>query len=226
MASNIIYVIGVGYTPLSEEASGIVFDSDAILVSKRLNDVFMRYREYEQVTDRVRVINNVDNTLEFLHNNHTALKITVLASGDPLFCGIGRRIAREFGKDSVMIIPDLSSMQVAFSRIKEPWDNALLMSLHGGPDPAKRRKTEYSPEDIPLLLERHGKIAILTDRVSNPPTIAGIFRSAELVSKVKPIFYVCERLGYEDEKITTGSPEEIEGLSFSDPNIVIILNNH
>ena len=34
--------------------------------------------------------------------------------------------------------------------------------------------------------------------------------------------YVCERLGYSDEKITEDTPEEIAGMSFAEPNLVII----
>ena len=63
--------------------------------------------------------------------------VVLLASGDPHIFGIGRRAVREFGKDAVEILPDLSSIQIAFSRIKESWDDAFLMSLHGGPDPEK-----------------------------------------------------------------------------------------
>ena len=33
---------------------------------------------------------------------------------------------------------------------------------------------------------------------------------------------VCERLGYDDERITEGSPDEIAAMSFDDPNVVII----
>jgi precorrin-6Y C5,15-methyltransferase (decarboxylating) len=36
--------------------------------------------------------------------------------------------------------------------------------------------------------------------------------------------YVCERLGYDDERITEGGPEEIAAMSFNDPNVVIVRN--
>src|SRR5208337_4480456 len=39
------------------------------------------------------------------------------------------------------------------------------------------------------------------------------------------MLYACERLGYEDEKITVGSPEDIAGMSFDEPNVVIILSS-
>jgi len=238
--SNKLYVIGIGYKPLDKKAREIISRAGVILASKRLSEVFKGYDEFEMVKDKVKVINNVDETINFIKaivedtpptppltkgGNGGVVPLTkggivLLASGDPMFFGIGRRAVREFGKDIVEILPDLSSIQMAFSRIKEPWDNAFLMSLHGGPDPEKRRRLPYEIKDIPLLLQRHNKIAILTDKENNPSVIAkGIALSLQ-PSAIK--IYVCERLGYADEKITEGTPEEIAAMSFSEPNIVII----
>ncbi|HCC68574.1 MAG TPA: cobalamin biosynthesis bifunctional protein CbiET, partial [Nitrospiraceae bacterium] len=150
--------------------------------------------------------------------------VVLLASGDPMFFGIGRRVVKEFGKDVVEILPDLSSIQVAFSKIKEPWDDALLISLHGGPDPEKRRRLEYEINDIPMLLEGHNKIAILTDKVNNPSEIAKILNLSLPTSHFQLKMYVCERLGYPDERIVEGTPVEIAEMSFLDPNVVILKN--
>lgn len=242
---NKLYIIGIGYKPLDKRAREIILNSSIILASKRLFEVFKGYDEFEGVKDRVKVINNVDETIEFitaeLHKNGSAERkisdfrtsslpsfrtIVLLASGDPMFFGIGRRAVREFGKENVEIIPDLSSIQLAFSRIKEPWDDAFLMSLHGGPDPEKRRRLPYEITDIPSMLQNHNKIAILTDKENNPTIIAKSF----LKSSALPHFrtsalkiYVCERLGYNDERIIEGTPQEIAEMTFSEPNVVIVI---
>ena len=223
-----IYVIGIGYKPLDERERKILYNSKFILSSSRLFGVFKRYREFEKVKEKVLVIDTVDETIEFIKSRVTKRKekipnITIIASGDPLFFGIGRRVINEFGKDRAEIIPDLSSIQMAFSRIKEPWDNAFLMSLHRGPDPAKRRSPKYEMKDIPVLLERHKKIAILTDRENNPAGIAKVLISSSITRGLSPIMFVCERLGYPDEKITKGTPKDISVMSFSSPNVAIIL---
>ncbi|MDI6889762.1 MAG: precorrin-6y C5,15-methyltransferase (decarboxylating) subunit CbiE [Thermodesulfovibrionales bacterium] len=243
-----IYVIGIGYKPFDKRQREIIYNSEFILSSSRLFEVFKGYEEFEKVKERVLVIDNVDETINFIKSQirtqgglcppceipleekgpmgetmFPPCGITVLASGDPLFFGIGRRVISEFRKDMMEIIPDLSSIQVAFSRIKEPWDNAFLMSLHKGPDPKKRRGLEYKIKDIPILLERHKKIAILTDRENNPTEIAKILTSSPITRNLSLIMFVCERLGYLDEKITKGPPEDITDMSFSDPNVVIIL---
>lgn len=237
-----LYVIGIGYKPLEKRAREIILNSSIILASRRLFEVFKGYEEFEEVKDRVKVINNVDETIEFIRaevqkNGSAERKISdfpasalpsfpaivLLASGDPMFFGIGRRAVREFGKDHVEIIPDLSSIQLAFSRIKEPWDDAFLMTLHGGPDPEKRRRLPYEITDIPSLLQEHDKIVILTDRENNPSKIARVLNSSLITHYSSLIMYVCERLGYPDERIIEGTPEEIARMSFNEPNVVIVI---
>jgi len=218
---NKLYVIGIGYRPLDKRAVNLILNAPVILASKRLFDVFARYEEFQVVKERVRVINNIDETIAFIKANLSRPAV-LLASGDPLFFGIGKRLIEEFGRDKVEIIPDLSSIQLAFSRIKEAWDDAFFMSLHGGPDPLKRRKLPYEIRDIPSLIKRHNKIAILTDKENNPSKIALFLSSAFNLKYVALKLYVCERLGYPDERITEGTPEEIASMTFSDPNVMII----
>ena len=127
----------------------------------------------------------------------------------------------EFGRDVVEIIPDVSSVQLAFSRIKEPWDDALLISLHGNSDAGRRRKLRYELADLPGLLAVHHTIAVLTDGAHSPVAIAAAVTYA-CASRPSLLLSVCERLGYDDERITEGSPDEIAAMSFGDPNVVII----
>ncbi|ETR69237.1 MAG: hypothetical protein OMM_09778, partial [Candidatus Magnetoglobus multicellularis str. Araruama] len=58
-------------------------------------------------------------------------RITVLGSGDPLFYGIGTYLSKQFGKDKVRIYPNITSVSGAFSRIKESWHDAKVISFHG-----------------------------------------------------------------------------------------------
>jgi precorrin-6Y C5,15-methyltransferase (decarboxylating) len=226
---NKISVIGIGYKPLVKEAQETVLNSGIIVTSARLLEVFKGYAEFEAVKDKIKVLNNVDETIDFIKSqissritHHASRPVVLLASGDPLFFGIGRRAIAEFGKENVEIYPELSSLQAAFAAIGEPWDDALLMSLHGGPDPEKRRRLRYELNDIPSLLEGHNKIAILTDRENNPAVVAKFLHA----SSASPLtLYVCERLGYPEEKITEGTPELIAGMTFSEPNVVIIIRN-
>ena len=214
---NKINVIGIGFRPLEKKARDILLGSDAVLTNKSLHDVFKRYDEYEGVRDKIIVHDTVYEMLDYIADNFRDRKIALIAAGDPMFFGIGRLVIERFGQESAEIFPDLSSMQVAFSRVKETENNALMISLHGGPDPKKRRKREYEIAELPYLLKRHDKIGILTDRDNGPDKIA------KEISGADAQMYVCEKIGYDDEKIIKGSPEEIAAMTFEYPNVVIIV---
>ena len=66
---NKIYIIGIGYKPLDKRAREIIAGSQIILASKRLFEVFKGYEEYEAVKDKVKVINNVDETINFIRTH-------------------------------------------------------------------------------------------------------------------------------------------------------------
>ena len=223
-----ICIIGMGYKPLDSRAKEAVLNSGVILASGRLFEILKKYEEFEAVKEKVEVINNVDATMNFLkiHLGRAGHgPAVILASGDPLFCGIGRRTLAEFGKDMVEIIPDLSSLQIAFARIREPWDDAFLMSLHPGPAGAGARDPKYRMKDIPSLLREHEKIGVLTDSENNPARIAEEILRSDIIRYPRSAvrIYVCERLGYLEEKITEGSAKDIATMEFREPNVVIIL---
>lgn len=221
---NKIHVIGIGFRPLEMKASRALLDSDVVLSNGRLLDVFKGYSEYEDVKGRIIEHNTVYEMLDYIAENHEKKKISLLAAGDPMFFGIGRLVIERLGREAAEIYPDLSSIQVAFSRARVTENNAFLVSLHGGPDPEKRRRLEYELSEVPGLLARYGKLAVLTDRENNPSKIAEELTKPSAVSgqlaAVK--MYVCEKLGYEDEKITEGSPSDIAKRPFEHPNVVIV----
>jgi precorrin-6Y C5,15-methyltransferase (decarboxylating) len=254
-----LHVIGIGYNALDKNAREALLEAGVIYSSNRLAEVFTKYDEYETVKDKIVIINNVDNTIaaiknklgEFKHREYKngiseTLPVVLLASGDPLFYGIGRRVideflgntdranksnikgSSEFGSEKVEveIVPGISSMQTAFSRIKIPWDDALLVSLHGSGGCRNEhtcKKYKYGLNDIPDLVAKNNKIAILTDPVNNPVEIAKNI-TMSLPNDGHTKMYVCEHLGYDDEKITTGTPGEIVAAGpYADPNIVVII---
>ncbi|CAG0909185.1 unnamed protein product, partial [Cyprideis torosa] len=83
--------------------------------------------------------------------------VALLASGDPLFYGIGRLALQRFPAEQVLFHPALSSMQEAFARFKLYWDDAKLISLHG------REAT-----NIPALLLGQQKSFFFTDPRNTP----------------------------------------------------------
>ncbi len=143
--------------------------------------------------------------------------VAVLASGDPLFYGIGRRLLTEFDEEIVHFLPALSSIQRACALFKIPWDDARITSLHG-------RETAH----LPGLVLRHSKNLILTDAHNSPELIAGrlltylqLIGEPELVNSIRML--VADDLGLASEKIFRGSLDEAVQHVFSPLNIVCLL---
>jgi precorrin-6Y C5,15-methyltransferase (decarboxylating) len=129
----------------------------------------------------------------------------VLASGDPGFFGIVRALSERLGSDRLSVHPAPSSVAVAFARLGVPWDDALVVSAHG-----------REPRAALHAALRHPKVAILTQPGAGPEWFA-----ARLTGWV-PELAVAERLGYTDERLVRGAPEEIAAQEFAHPNLLIV----
>jgi precorrin-6Y C5,15-methyltransferase (decarboxylating) len=131
--------------------------------------------------------------------------ICVLASGDPLFFGIGARLIELIGADHVEIIPAPSSAQLAFARAGVAWDDARVLSVHG-----------RSLASVVTQLRSVQKAALFTDAENNPRRIA-----QHLIEYNDPDWtaYVCEHLGGPDERVrcfsvlTLAQEQDIQALN-------------
>ncbi|ACD97346.1 precorrin-6y C5,15-methyltransferase (decarboxylating) subunit CbiE [Trichlorobacter lovleyi] len=139
----------------------------------------------------------------------TSKRTAVLASGDPLYFGVGRFLLNHLPKQRIRIISNISSVQYAFALIKEPWDDALVLSAHG------RKLT-----DILGRIADADKVCILTDQENSPKEIA----QELLKQKSAPhTVWLCEDLGLPTEKATCTDLPSLLQLPCSDLNILIFI---
>ena len=119
-----------------------------------------------------------------------ASAVVVLASGDPLWFGISRSLSARLGADRLRFHPAPTSLQLAFSRIGRPWQDASWVSLHGR-DPAVL---------APLLQKRPPALAVLTDpQQGGAETVRRILRSSGLEASYS--VWLCENLGHPSERM-------------------------
>lgn len=116
-------------------------------------------------------------------------QIVILVSGDPLFFGLGRLLLTEIPPEQLSFHPHFSSVQLAFNRIKVPWQDAQIVSAHG-----------RSLDELTRLLQQGAqKIAVLTDSTNTPSAIARLYLALDIPSRYD--FWVCENLGSSQERI-------------------------
>jgi precorrin-6Y C5,15-methyltransferase (decarboxylating) len=139
---------------------------------------------------------------------HETKQVVVLASGDPLFYGIGAYLSGDVEAD---IEPQPSSVQLAFARMNESWQNAKIISVHGRQIMGLAQK-----------IDGEEKVALLTDKTNSPDAIARYLLRFDMTEYD---VFVAENIGALDERCRHFTLEEMAKESFSPLNVVILKKN-
>ena len=203
MAQNVV-VIGIGDNgadSLSREALRRVAAAEVLLGGER-HLAFFADHPAEKVAIR-------DNLKEIAARLQAESRpVVVLASGDPLFYGIAGYLATKIGRDRLEILPNISSMQLAFARVKESWHDAALVSCHAKPI-----------DDALDVIRDAKKVGVFTDHENTPSRIARELLKAGIGGFRA---HVCENLGGADERVSSWDLEELTGQSFSPLNVLVL----
>jgi len=201
-----VHVIGLGVDlrDLSLVISKRIESADVLIGGNRLLDIF---RDHTAL--KVSIGSPLEDVIERINQEmKTDREIVVLTDGDPLFYGFGKRLIEALGREMVVFHPNVTTLQVAASRLKIPWHDIQTVSLHGRKDIR------------PLLaaLVRNDRVAVFTDPDFHPAKIAD-----ELIRKGIDAFdmYVFEDLGTESEKVRCFELEDAAKMTFSPLNFVI-----
>ncbi|VBB06842.1 tetrapyrrole methylase [Lucifera butyrica] len=191
-----IIVVGIGpgspdyLPPVSQRA----IDRAAVLVgSARALAAFAAEVE-TYVIDR-----DIPAVLAFIRQKRQECEVVVLVSGDPGFYSLLAALRQEFPPEAVTVIPGISSLQLAFARLGEIWQDAVLVSLHG-------RKVN----DGVLAYEANKKLGILTDREYNPRKISQLLLERGWPAAAKT--WLCANLSYDTEEICAATLEQAAQL--------------
>ena len=133
--------------------------------------------------------------VDSLQSRHTEQPVVVLASGDPLWFGLGRILCDRIGAERLRFHPAPTSLQLAFARIGRPWQDADWVSLHG-----------RDPEILASTLQkRPAALAVLTDpNQGGAGTVQQMLRSSGLEASTD--LWLCENLGHPDERVQLIAP--------------------
>ncbi len=209
MNGHPLVVIGIGHdgpAGLLPEARAHIESARVLAGGRRHLDFFPHWRGEKLVLG-----SDVPEFVGTLQEKYRLTKAVVLASGDPLFYGIGRALLEAIPREDLTFLPQVSSVQLAFSRVKETWHDARIVSVHG-------RSTEAL---VVALAERAPKIAVLTDARNHPAAIADLLLRSGTGEEYT--LWVCENLGGPDERISRHAPQSMRAASFSPLNVLILL---
>lgn len=134
--------------------------------------------------------------------------VCVLASGDPMFFGVGASLARELPSEELHILPAPSSCSLAAARLGWPLQSTPLVSLVGRPLAALN--TQIHPGVRLLVLSNDGE---------SPAAIAGLLRERGFGPSRLSVF---EHLGGERERRIDGLADGWSLARSADLNLVAI----
>lgn len=207
MPQQTIYLIGAGFTGwdgFPAMALEIISKADIMIGHQRHLTIFPDFKgEKKELGD-------LPELIAFLKK--TEQRVVLLASGDPTFFGISRFLLRNLPKERIEIFPNVTSMQYAFARIKEQWDDGIFVSVHG--------RGMHQAIDKIIAAE---KACVLTDKINTPAAIA-----AELIERGAEGYeaWLCEDLGMPTEKFTKTTVRGLLDIEASELNILILIRTY
>jgi precorrin-6Y C5,15-methyltransferase (decarboxylating) len=201
-----IHILGVGsdgLAGLTGRARELLQQADVVLGSEHALSLVPELK-----AQRAKIGGDLAETVHFLEGNLGKKRMVVLASGDPLFYGVARYLCDRLGKDRFEVLPHVSSMQLAFARIKETWEEAYLTNL-----------ATHSLDEVLDRIRTAETVGLFTSEEEDPPKIA-----RQLLARGIDYFraYVCENLGAPDERVTQGELSDIQDMEFASLNVMIL----
>jgi precorrin-6Y C5,15-methyltransferase (decarboxylating) len=92
--------------------------------------------------------------------------VCVLATGDPMFYGIGVKLAGHIAAEEMTVVPSPSAFALACARLGWPRAEVETLSLHGRP-----------PALVESYIQPGARLVILSDGAETPGTVAEILRA-------------------------------------------------
>jgi cobalt-precorrin-7 (C5)-methyltransferase len=202
-----ILIVGCG--PGAEEyitpaAKAAALRAEVLIVSQRLERLFP-----ECPAERIDSGVDVEGALQVIAARRDAGKqVVLLATGDPGIASLARPVVRRFGIENCVVIPGISSIQVAFARLGLSWQEARIITAHSS-----------NPQVSVSDLKKTDKIAILGGR---PEALSW---TAHLITELggdRRVF-LCEDLTLPGEQVREVGPEELTTLPVSTRAIILII---
>ncbi len=201
-----IVVVGIGTGPKSCSVEGLrwIERAEVLVGGRRHLDFFLQHPG-----EKIVIRGSLESCLDKIHSVATERRVAVLASGDPLFFGIGRALSARFSCDRLHFVPGPTSIQSLCAALGRSWEDVQVFSLHG-------RETSFA---WMWFLRQGHALGFLTDPEHPPGWIAARLCQSGFEDH---ILYIGEDLGLPTEKISVWKPEEASGKDFSPLNVVLV----
>lgn len=205
---NELYVVGVGPgSPelLTAEASKIIKNADCIVAAPRNAELAAGH-------GNILLLNDFAETFEKMREELKKGSVAVLVSGDPGIYSLLPLIKRKFPSAILRTVSGIGALQYLFCELAESWEGAAILSGHG------RR---LSTVRLLTAADRNEKTVIFCDGDKSPKWVCETLLEND-IENIEVV--VGERLSYQDQRISRGTPGLLANIDF-DPLSVVLLRN-
>lgn len=159
---------------------------------------------------QVKVDADIAGLLQTIRQELAVREVTVMVSGDPGYYSLLETFRRELPEARLRVIPGISSFQLAFARIGQPWQAARLLSAHG-------RKP--APES--LAYNQGLVLSFLTDTRQHPAIIAAWLQEQGWPPAAR--VWLCKNLSYPNEQISCVSLAETLNIDGFESCVMVVM---
>lgn len=154
-----------------------------------------------------------DEIMEFIKSHEEYSNVVVALSGDVGFYSAAKKLIEAVEKEGyeLKLVCGISSVVYLCSKLKTSWEDIHLLSIHG------------RDANIVASVKANKKTFALLSGADSVRNVCSSLIEAGLESVT---LHVGENLSYENEKITSGQPEDLKDSDFGKLCVVLIINDN
>lgn len=201
-----LYIIGIGPGDkdyIYPAANKLIEASDVLIGGRRNLDLFLHLKKEEVV-----ISNKLADIERYILEHIGKKRMVVLVSGDPGVFSIAEYLRSRLVAVELLVYPGISSMQYLCAKVNKNWNDVFIASLHG-----------RELHNLTDLVKKHAKVMLFTGGTSSPDQIC---RKLAANGLGEVIVTIGEKLSYPEERIVTGSAEEVAKMHFDNLSVMLV----
>jgi len=155
-----VALVGIGadgWSGLTTAATALIAQAGVVIGGQRQLDLLPD----TMTAERVAWPSPLRPAVRELVRRHRPRGLLILASGDPMFFGIGRALVEEIGPQSLRVVPHPSSVSLACARLGWMFEDIEVVSLVGRP-----------LASLTLSLHHRRRLVVLSSDATTPAAVA------------------------------------------------------
>ncbi len=208
-----IHVIGINsyiFEDLPSKLQNLFIKTGNIAVPNAYFEKIKSWSENDSGQNKLYFSSQSNNDLvNWLRSQKT--DVILISRGDPLWFGIGRILLENFTKDELNFYPSNTCIQLAFSKLKIPWQDTINVSIHGRDSTKLVEALKTKPSSLSIITDAKNKSLEIIKKNLSELNLIDYYN-----------FWLCEEIGFDKENIRKLNLKKSLPSDISSLNIVVL----